>query len=155
MKHWTPIMDKTIAWSWRGDCMVCFSGLAYLITVKLGGNEKMVMWYEEGENRSRSEGSKSSMGIWGAQLKNNGIQVFEDKTAALIKDLQLTSCEKREEISFLVGGWGIERFYSCLVLEQLENRLCCGLDDTYIYKNIYVFIYIFNKKTDLRRKSGP
>lgn len=28
-----------------------------------GENEKMVIWYEEGENRSRSEGYKSSMGI--------------------------------------------------------------------------------------------
>lgn len=75
---------------------------------------------EKGENgdvvRRRLEeepewGIKSPLGIWADQLKNNGIQVFVDKTAALIKDLQLTSCEKeREEISFLVGGWGIERY---------------------------------------------
>ena len=41
------------------------------------------------------------------QLKNNRIPVFQEKTAALIKDLQLSSCEKkREGGNQLPGGGG-------------------------------------------------
>ncbi len=45
MKPWTQKMDKTIAWSRRGDCMVCVCVCfqAYLITVKLRG--KMRKWW--------------------------------------------------------------------------------------------------------------
>lgn len=47
---------------------------------------------------------------------------------------------KREEISFLVSwravGGGEKIYYSCLFLEQLQNWLCCGPDD------IYLFIYL-------------
>lgn len=79
-------------------------------------------------------------GIKKRLLKKNWIQVFEDKTAALIKHLQLSSCEKAEGGNQLPGqGVGDRKiYYSCLVSEKLEDWLCCGLDDTYMYLYIYL-----------------
>lgn len=66
----------------------------------------------------------------------------------MIKDLQ------REETSFLVRGVGANIFYACLVLEQFNNWLCCGLDDI-IYPSLCVFIIDQNEglgtKVDLNR----
>lgn len=69
--------------------------LAGWLPVCLGllDNSEVVEKWENGDVVRRKQGEepewgiKSSMGIWAAQLKNNGIQVLKDKTAALIKDL--------------------------------------------------------------------
>lgn len=119
MKPWPQKMDKTIAWKLAGEGGTAWCVLGLLDNTEVeggrgGGREK---WENDDVVRGRRE-EEPEWGIiiiknkinrpWGSQQrKNNGIQVFEDKTAALIEALQLTSCEKqREEISFLVGGGG-------------------------------------------------
>lgn len=53
-------MDKTIAWKLAGEGGTAWCVLGLLDNTEVEGgekkNEKMVMWYEEGEKRSRSEG---------------------------------------------------------------------------------------------------
>lgn len=56
-------MDKTIAWKLAGEGGTAWCVLGLLDNTEVEGgvgggekNEKMMMWYEEGEKRSRSEG---------------------------------------------------------------------------------------------------
>lgn len=116
MKPWPQKMDKTIAWKLAGEGGTAWCVLGLLDNTEVEGGRKK-KWENGDVVRGRRE-EEPEWGIiiiknkinrpWGSeQWNNNGIQVFEDKTAALIEALQLTSCEKqREEISFLVGGGG-------------------------------------------------
>lgn len=116
--------------------------LAYLVTVKCRENGDVVR---------RGAGVKDT----NVDLRRAGTTgLFQDKTAALNKDLQLSSCERqREEISFLVVGWvgGLDRYILFMPCVRLEIRLCCGLDNSHFH----VFIHRFLERINLKRKSGP